>query len=200
MNAEQVTALAEEIAGYMGDDWHHEPYDEADGGPSDWRFRIMHITDIEFGIHVNCRQKPGYLVISGMWPSETFLDGRRSQITPYNVSLTSPTINVRADRPPVDIMREIHRRLIPNYTATFEACERHAREGNKYREGKARSARHLAAILADAADIRGDDLDHVHVKTFGTFRTMGDERVEVNVTVPIKVAAAIAALLKTETS
>ncbi|HOM83664.1 MAG TPA: hypothetical protein PLZ94_17950, partial [Armatimonadota bacterium] len=130
MTKDEATHLAREIAGHLGDGW--TAVEDLDGYGV---LGLLRNGDAEIGIRSDTWAPKGMLHLHGFRPRHLH------EFWPYQS--VPDSINVSPARPPVQIAREIRRRLLPRYEANLEAA----------RQTKARAEAAFAAMRALADEL-----------------------------------------------
>ena len=120
MTKDEATHLAREIAGHLGDGW--TAVEDLDGYGV---LGLLRNGDAEIGIRSDTWAPKGMLHLHGFRPRHLH------EFWPYQS--VPDSINVSPARPPVQIAREIRRRLLPRYEANLEARARPRRGPRRLR-------------------------------------------------------------------
>jgi hypothetical protein len=141
------------------------------------------------------RQKAGQIHVSAHLPNEMH------HFQPYNT--TTPSINVSASKTPIQISRDIARRLLPKYTALYIECRAKLNASNAYKALSDRNIREVAKAFN--AEVRlpphSDEQTINSVSWYRTNSSYGDakasgDRIELHLRgLTVSEAKKIAALL-----
>lgn len=110
-------------------------------------------------IFISTGQENGKLHVHGSWPNrdgDAYMSPRSWGAVPYNAGSGECSINVGEERGPEAIARDIQRRFLPTYTATYAACLQKKAEHDEYRD----KLYQQALLIAKAAGLpRPERLD-----------------------------------------